>query len=342
MFSATVFFVQLFSSIFLATLVFLLLKVGLLHNDSFPKNPLTIIMVMMILSTITGTVISFIVSRVPLNPINELISATKELARGNFDTRIHLRGPNEFKELTESFNRMAEELGSIEMLRSDFVNNFSHEFKTPIVSMRGFAKVLKNSRHLTEDERNEYLDIIISESDRLSMLATNVLNLSKVEHQKIISENKMFDMSEQVRRAILLLEPKWSKKGLDLIIDLDEVNFYGNEDLLNQIWINLIDNAIKFSPQGAKIQLDLIEFNNEIIFKVKDNGYGIQPESQKYIFDKFYQCDKSHSTEGNGLGLTLVKKIVDMHNGQILVESNFNSGAVFTVKLFKKIQSDFA
>ena len=285
-----------------------------------------------VLSAVVGAGLTLLLSRIPLKPIRDLIEAINQLADGNFKVRIHLDLNREFERLSESFNRMAQELENTELLRSDFINNFSHEFKTPIVSLRGFAKILKNDR-LTKEERDEYLDIIISESNRLSQLSTNVLNLSKIEKMSILSDMESFDLSEEVRQSVLLLESKWQKKDLELFIDMDELEYRGNKALLNQVWINLIDNAIKFSPQNGKIKLKLHRKKDQVVFQILDNGCGMDEETKNHIFDRFYQGDSSHTAEGNGIGLTVVEKIVHLHKGQIRVVSEAGIGTTFTVNL---------
>lgn len=277
-----------------------LLKVGILKIYIL-QNPYTGIGALLLISTAIGAVVTGIGSKLLLKPISEMLNSMKKLAEGDFQARIdssRLR-PKELIDFANQFNSTAQELGGVEMLRSDFVNNFSHEFKTPIVSLRGFAKLLKQD-NLTREEREEYLDIIISESDRLAALSTNVLNLSKIENQVIITEKKNYDLSEQIRRTILLLESKWSKKELELDMDIEEVvNFYGNSELLSEVWVNLLDNAIKFSSQGERLDIKLKSFSNYIEFKVQDLGCGMTEETKLHIFDKFYQGDKSHTTEGN-------------------------------------------
>lgn len=287
---------------------------------------------LIIASAIVGTFLAAAISRVTLKPIGQLISAINELASGNFKVRIHLSGPSDIEKLNDSFNRMAEELGNTEMLRSDFINNFSHEFKTPIVSLRGFAKLLK-SPDLTQEERDEYLDIIINESNRLSQLSTNVLNLSKIENLSIVTDNEVFDLTEQIRQSILLLEPKWEKKGVEMIIELEEITYCANKQLLNQVWINLIDNAIKFTLEKTKVKIKLYQTDTTVIFKILDNGYGMDEETKSHIFDRFYQGDSSHAMEGNGIGLTIVQKIISLYHGEIQVNSEEGIGTAFIVTL---------
>lgn len=226
---------------------------------------------------------------------------------------------------------MAEELGSVEMLRSDFVGNFSHEFKTPIVSIRGFAKALKWD-DLTDEERTEYLDIIISESERLSELSLNVLYFSKIENQTIITNKKCYNLSEQIRRVIALLDHKFSEKQLEVHFDSKEFMIVANEEMMKQVWINLLDNGIKFSPVGGKIVIYMKQQNDNLSVKISNQGEEIPPKMREHIFDKFYQGDLSHSANGNGLGLAIVKKIIDLHDGRIIVHSSKN-GSTFELLL---------
>ncbi|WP_286152401.1 HAMP domain-containing sensor histidine kinase [Sporofaciens musculi] len=285
-----------------------------------------------IISIIIGTTISFFMSHFPLRPLNTLIRAIHEVSAGNYDVKIHLEHPKEFLELSECFNQMTEELAGTEMFRSDFINNFSHEFKTPIVSILGFAKLLR-SQKLDACQSQEYLDIIIEESRRLSELSSTVLNLSKVESLTLLTNKTVYSLSEQLREAILLLENKWSKKQIDFDIDMEEVMIKANAPLLKQVWMNLLDNAVKFSPAGGCIAVTLRSNNGDAVFTVKDQGPGMDDNIKKYIFDKFYQGDKSHHMEGNGLGLPLVKRILELHKGEITVQSQTGKGSVFTVTI---------
>lgn len=312
-------------------LMYLYLKIWYQADIPMPQfwRPIPFII---LVSALVGMALTILASRIPLRPIRDLIEAINQLAHGNFHVRVHLDLTQEFVRLSESFNSMAQELENTELLRSDFINNFSHEFKTPIVSMCGFAKLLKN-RDLSESERKEYLDVIIHESGRLSQLAANVLNLSKIENLSILTDMETFHLSEEIRLSVLLLENKWLAKELELIFDIDELEYYGNRDLLNQVWINLIDNAVKFSSPKGKIVLKLHKQEDHIVFRIMDNGCGMSQEETDHIFDRFYQGDSSHTTEGNGLGLTVVNKIVKLHQGKLEVHSDEGFGSSFSVML---------
>lgn len=296
-----------------------------------------IVIFMAISSIVMGTAISYISSKIILSPLNMMTSKLKSLANGNFGTRVDFdrivsRVPS-FLELSTVFNKLSEELQNTEMLRSDFINNFSHEFKTPIVSIAGFAKLLKKG-NLSEEQTQQYLDAIEEESLRLSYMATNVLNLTKIENQSILTDVTRYNVSEQIRASILILEPKWSKKNLDFQLEMDEYTITASEELLKQVWINLIDNAIKFSSSDSAISIKASDIKDYLFVSVTNYGSEISAEAKAKIFNKFYQTDVSHSTEGNGIGLAVVKKIVDLHKGTISVVSENNS-VTFTVTIPK-------
>lgn len=284
-----------------------------------------------IISILIGTLLAAVFSRLPLKPLREIMAAVDKIADGDYSARIDLKGTEDFKTLSQKFNHMAEEIGSVEMLRSDFVNNFSHEFKTPIVSIRGFAKALKWD-DLAPEEREEYLDIIISESERLSDLAANVLYLSKIETQTILTDKTKFNVSEQIRLVIALLDQKFLEKHIEIIFDCREFFIRGNQEMLKQVWINLLDNAIKFSPENGTVTIQIHQAQEHLVFRILDQGCGMSQETMAHIFDKFYQGDISHSTSGNGLGLAIVKKIVELHGGTVSVSSS-GSGSTFEIKL---------
>ncbi|CAM4348476.1 sensor histidine kinase [Paenibacillus typhae] len=331
LFSLAVFFIFLITVIVTGLLFYLADVFGLI-NEGIIRDRTVLPLLILIACIIIGTAISAVTSRRMVKSIRIFIDATDRLASGDFSMRLKLTRPPEFRILSENFNRMAEELGGIEILRTDFVNNFSHEFKTPIVSIKGFAEMLKHD-DLPKEERDEYLDIVIEESARLASLASNVLELSKIETQTILTDKKSFNAGEQLRQCLLLLTAKFEKKQLALNVDLHDYELEGNKELLNQVWLNLLDNAIKFTPEGGEIGISMNRKNGRITFGFRDNGPGISPEALPKIFDKFYQQDTSHSTAGNGLGLTIVSKIVQLHGGTITCDSFLSQGTLFTVTL---------
>lgn len=285
-----------------------------------------------IISIIIGTTLSFFMSHFPLRPLHTLIQAIHEVSAGNYEVKIHLEHPKEFQELSECFNQMTEDLSGTEMFRSDFINNFSHEFKTPIVSILGFARLLK-SQNLDTAQSQEYLDIIIEESQRLSELSATVLSLSKVESLTLLTDKTAYSLSEQIRESLLLLESKWEKKRISFDINLEEVMIRADGPLLKQVWMDLLDNAIKFSPAEECITVALRSDNRNAVVSVKDHGIGMADNTQRFIFDKFYQGDTSHHMEGNGLGLPLVKRILELHKGTVAVKSQAGRGSTFIVRL---------
>lgn len=328
MFSAIIFIIMMISTSLVICIILVFHRIGLYKMGTGHAAMVTFA----IICTIVGTVLSFLFSRIPLKPIRKVITAIDKLAAGDFTTRLHLTGPDEILRLNESFNNMAEELGSVEMFRTDFINNFSHEFKTPVVSISGFAKILKR-QDLTEKERNEYLDIIISESDRLTELTKNVLMLSKIENQLILSDVNEFNITEQIRRVVALFGKQWNDKEIEIIFEAEEYLYCGNQEMLSQVWVNLVDNAIKFSPEKSNITIAVNNAGNNIIVSISDEGKGLSEPELKHMFDRFYQGDISHAVKGNGLGLTLTKKIIELHKGTITAENIENSGTMFKVVL---------
>lgn len=287
------------------------------------------------ISIVIGYGVAVLAARYPLSPVSKLIDGLNRLASGKYDTRIQfkgmLRGMAAFSDVSDSFNSLAKELENTEMLRGDFVNNFSHEFKTPIVSIAGFAKLLKNG-DLTEEQRREYVDIIAEESMRLSYMATNVMNLTKAENQTILTEVSRFNLSEQIRSSVLLLENKWSKKNISFDMDFDEFYIEGNEELLKQVFINLVDNAVKFSPNDQTVRINMFRIGDKVKVSVTNGGESIPKEKMDKIFNKFYQCDESHAKEGNGVGLAIVRHITRLHKGSVTAVSEDGKNT-FTVIL---------
>ena len=240
----------------------------------------------------------------------------------------------EVGELIDNFNDMVRELDGIELFRSDFINNFSHEFKTPIVSIRGFAKELQQG-DLSEEERQEYARIIAEEAGRLAKLSTDVLELSKLENQQIVGDKTAFYLDEQLRQCILRQEPLWTAKQLEILPELDAVRFCFNEEMLAHVWTNLLSNAIKFTPEGGTVRVVLLDEGESVLVRVEDTGIGMTPDVQAHIFEKFYQGDPSHHQKGYGIGLSLVDRIVRLGGGTVTVESEVGKGTTFSVRLPK-------
>jgi len=313
-------------------------KLGVLVDVEGDLDLGSVILFMTLSSLIIGGLIAFFSSRLPLKPINNLINKMNRLAAGDFKARLKfgntLSAHPAFLEISTSFNTMAEELENTELLRRDFINDFSHEFKTPIASIRGFAKLLAED-NLTEEQRRAYLSAIEEESVRLSVMATNVLSLTRIENQTILSNVSRFNLSEQLRSSILLLEGKWSQKQIALSVDFDEYEIEADEEILREVWINLLDNAIKFSPENGEVSVTVTEQDETFSVTVGNTGSEIPKEKRDKIFHRFYQADDSHATAGNGIGLAIVKRIVDLHRGKITVQSGGGHTA-FSVTLPKK------
>ncbi|HJD20345.1 MAG TPA: HAMP domain-containing histidine kinase [Candidatus Gemmiger faecigallinarum] len=303
-------------------------------------RPAAVSIVIYALSILIGISVVVMIQKVILNPVRGMVSAMQRLAGGDFSVRMTCQGwmrPLELREFTDAFNTAATELGSTEILRKDFINNFSHEFKTPITSLGGFADLLLEDEEMPAGERREYLSIISSESKRLAALANSVLALSRVEAQTILTDAAPFPLAEQLRQSALVTQQKWSrKKSVALTVDIpegDECVYTGSETLLKEVWVNLFDNAIKFSPDGGAVTLTMQRTPGGVTVTVTDQGPGMDAATQARIFDQFYQGDTSHKTEGNGLGLAMVKKIVALHKGHITVDSHPGQGSSFVVWL---------
>lgn len=303
------------------------------HKFFLGLAPLTITFFAFLTSTIFGTIISIVVSKHFFKPIDAIIKSQKKVAKGDFSVKVTPPNGNTLiTDLVNGFNAMTDELNGTEIFRNDFINNFSHEFKTPIVSIKGFAKQLQND-NISEEQKKEYIDIIATESDRLASMSSNILLLTKFENQQIVSGKTTFYLDEQLRKCILLTEKQWTKKNLDLLLELDEIQYYSNEEMLSHIWINILNNAIKFTPENGKISIRCYKNINDVVVKITDNGIGMDDKTQKRIFDKFYQGDSSHKSMGNGLGLALAKRVVDLCGGKISVKSQLGKGTSFIVKL---------
>lgn len=284
-------------------------------------------------SIVIGMVLFRVAGKRPLELILEISRATQEVAKGNFNIELNENIPAvEIREMAHNFNVMARELAGTEILRNDFIENVSHEFKTPLSAIEGYATLLQR-KGLSEEKRTEYTQRILFNTRRLSTLTGNILLLSRLEHQEIEIQKEWFSLDEQLREVLLLLEPQWSEKQLELDIELESADCCANRDLLAQVWQNLLSNAIKFGPQNGSIRVFLQKRDTDIQVLISDNGIGMGQEVLQRIYEKFYQGDTSHKTAGNGLGLPLAKKIVDLHGGTIEVTSEEGAGTTFIVTL---------
>ncbi len=328
--SAIVFFLVYISAVCFFSIYALIRWAPFLDIEKLPSH--SGFYVLALISLIIGVILSIIFRNKVLVPLSQSYIALGKVADGDFKVSVSEKGIRSVRRIGKSVNIMAKELESIETMRSDFINNFSHEFKTPIISISGFAKMLKNT-NLSEKEKEEYLDIIISESERLSQLSTNVLTLTKLNNQPVVTNVSEFNVTEQIRRAVILLEQKWSEKNLTINFDCSEYNIQGNEEQLSQIWINLLDNAIKHSPYDSEITVTIEKKSHTLFFRFTDRGKGMDEETQKHAFDRFFQADISHKSSGYGIGLAICKKICELHNGDIKIQKSDEKGTVFEVSL---------
>jgi signal transduction histidine kinase len=325
-------FALLFVTSLFTVLIYIPLQIAFPFLRTF--NSLASVSSVLIACTIIGTGAAAVFTKWVLAPLNEMIEATERISKGDF--KVHIQETfdegSDFGMLQRSFNHMARELDGIELFRKDFINNFSHEFKTPIVSIQGFAHQLR-AGGLTPEEEQEYIRIIADESDRLAKMATNILLLSKLENQAIVTDKTEFWLDEQIRTCLVLLEKQWGAKNIELNIDLDEVKYCFNEDMLSHLWLNLFGNAIKFTPPEGTISCTLRATAHAVTATVTDTGIGMDEETKRHIFEKFYQGDTSHTGDGNGIGLNIVSRILYLCKGSIDVQSKTGAGSTFTVTL---------
>lgn len=284
------------------------------------------------LSSLTVFVLGgLLIAQIMSRPISRMTKATARVAEGDFSVRLPETSKGEVGTLMRSFNSMTEKLGKTAYLQKDFISSISHEFKTPIASIRGFAKLLQMPG-LDEDTRADYVNMIANESERLTRLSQTLLRLTSLEQQMTPATLSTFRLDEQLREVILHLAPAWESKDIDWQLNLSPVTITSDEDLLRQVWINLIQNAVKFSKPNSVIHINVSESNNAIV-DVIDYGIGMDAKTLERIFDRFYQADSSRSSDGVGLGLCLVKRIVDILHGTIQVHSQLGVGSTFRVTL---------
>ncbi|MGE7694284.1 HAMP domain-containing sensor histidine kinase [Lysinibacillus sp. NPDC094177] len=278
---------------------------------------------------------------------DSIVDALSRIAKGDFTVKLDLKADeDQFGQLIHGINHMAVELGELERIRQEFISNVSHEIQSPLTSINGFAKALQNM-DLPEDKRQHYLTIIEMESNRLSKISDNLLKLTALESQHPPFEPKHYRLDKQLRNVVLALEPNWLAKNIEMALQLENLSVMADEDLMNQVWMNLLSNSIKFTPAAGTITISTSTQMDMITIAIHDNGIGLSAEQQKYVFERFYKADQSRTAEngGSGLGLSIVKKIIDMHNGTITVESELAEFTTFLVTLplelsFKKTSAE--
>lgn len=280
-----------------------------------------------------GSVLTLATVQLYLKPVTDLSNAMKKVAAGDYSVELSTKCPvGEVRQMQEDFNLMVRELAATEMLKSDFISNVSHEIKTPISAIEGYAMLLQDSAQLPPQQQ-KYVERILLSTGRLSALVGNILLLSKVENQTIQTNQTRYRLDEQIRQSILLLEPRWMEKNVEFDVEMEEITCTGSEGLLMQVWSNLIGNAIKFNRDGGLVTIRLARQSGCAVFTIEDEGPGIAEDDMRHIYDKFFQSDSSHKQEGNGLGLALARRIVDLCGGDIEAANRREGGCRFTVTL---------
>lgn len=286
------------------------------------------------------TVVDIIRRKITIErPVKRILTATERIMKGDFSVRIrptrNFTSMNEFNPIIKDINKMTEELATIETLRTDFIATVSHEIKTPLAALQNYGTLLEQP-DLSEEKRMEYAKSIISVTRHLSELITNILRLNKLENQKIYPAVKKCNLSEMLCECLIGFEAEWEKKNIEIETDIEsDIIINTDSELLSLVWNNLFSNAIKFTDTGGKIFVSLKEDGAFVDVTVSDTGCGMSEETGKHIFEKFYQGDSSRSTRGNGLGLALVKRVVDILCGEVSVESELGKGSAFTVRLYR-------
>lgn len=332
-------------TIFLSCLIssiLVMLGVRIFYNEKITHGMgVVFFLFILFLSVVMGSILLWIGTGHLTRPLLEVSNVVKQVAEGNFKVKIERKEiesdeyeySNEIDELAKNINKMAAELDGMEYMRRDFMSNVSHEIKTPIAAITGFTEILLDES-ISENERREYLEVINKESIYISRLCENMLAMSRFDSQSLITKKEKFRLDEQIRKSIILLSEKWNDYHIDFRINLDFIEIVNDYDMLYQVWINLIDNAIKYSKKDCTIEVCAKELDDETIeVRIIDNGIGIEQDKMKKIFEKFYQCEESHKKNGNGLGLSIVKRILELINGEIECKSEKGVGTEMIVRI---------
>ncbi len=303
-------------------------------KEEIQKSALVTFLIVLLISSFFS-IIDFIRRQITIvRPTKEIQSCLNKITQGDFSARVKPTiAESYFGDIANDINRLAKELSGVETLRSDFISNVSHEIKTPLAVIQNYGMLLSNP-NLKDEERIEYAKVITNSSRQLAELVTNILRLNKLENQEIFPTKKTFDLSEELCASLLMFESIWNEREIEIITNIEQdIYTMGDESLLSLVWSNLLSNAFKFTPQKGKVSLGLKLYNDKAVIRVEDSGIGMSEDTIKHIFEKFYQGDTSHKEKGNGLGLALAKRIVDIHNGEIDVLSELGKGSSFIVTL---------
>ncbi|WP_258729548.1 sensor histidine kinase [Bacillus atrophaeus] len=307
-------------------------------NTELQFGELRIFFALILLLTILISILFVLIStRYIVKPIITLTQATKQIAKGKYDIQLNVKLRDEIGELADHFSQMAKSLEQLEAMRQEFVSNVSHEMQSPLASIQGFSQTLQ-SKKLSEEQRQHYLSIIENESRRMSQLSKQLLTLASLDKEKEILSKNTFDVAAQMKQVLFMIEWNWREKDLTVEMDLPSALIYADEQLLHQVWTNLLVNSIKFTERGGVITIKLMKKENEYHVEIKDTGIGISQNDLPHIFNRFYKADKARNRKeaSSGLGLAITKKIIELHNGQIHVESQLGNGTAFHIYLPKK------
>lgn len=328
-------FFFLLLSLLITTIIFVLILISPLGHylkGGVIAHMVITVAIIFLISTLLSTAIFYLLSKRIFSPLTELSEKSMLVAKGDFNVQVNVENViPELQQTLINFNKMVKELDKVETLSNTFINNVSHEFKTPLSTIRSYVNILENS-DLSKDERDLYLNKINESIETLSNLISNVLKISKLDNESIKIEKSNYRLDEQIRQCILKFEDQLNKKNINLEIELEDSVINADEEMLNQVWINIISNALKFTPNEGTISISLKQ-TEELIITISDSGIGMDEETLKYIFDRFYQGETSHNKDGNGLGLAIAKRIIELHEGTIKASSTLNHGSTFEVIL---------
>lgn len=326
---------------FSSTIVLAVIRLtNLVYRNYFKENPFFLLIIFFLSAMAVGTLTLFITMRIITKKFDNARNIIGKIADGDYSEKLPLpSSENILYDVATDFNKMVDRLNATAILQSDFASQFSHEFKTPLVSVKGYAELLERNPQLDENDRRKYLKIIIDEADRLAGLASSTLLISKLESEKLLKHAQPVRVDEQIEECILLLDGEFRKKNIDVKIDLQSFSVKSEADMLKEVWINLLSNAVKYGRENGTVKVRSLITDDCYIVSVEDDGIGMNEKTQAHIFERYYQGENSKDKKGNGLGLSIAKKIVEMTGGNITVKSAPGKGSVFSV-VFPKEQNN--